>query len=392
MCPWRARGSRAARLQPCRRHAAHRAPRTAKNEWRTAKSEWRTAKSECRTAKSEWRTANSEERTAKSEWRTANSEERTAKSEQRTAKCEQRTAKHARPAGAIPATRTTRRSRGARGVRRPRARRGSRRGCLAGVRTLGGEHAWRVVGASARRSVERLGARGVLWQRLARGEDARPLVPWVESRSKACWISNGRSKGSSRCRSSWAVCSSRCNGSSGPIVAPRCSTPAAARLARSAHADGAVAGADARSQNAAHARAAGSRIESAVGRHRSGRACARADTGGGAVGAVRTRAVPRPSRSLRSWRDYRVDGRGPRRLAAAGDSWHPGAFAISPDLTSRAARFERLRPPESGRQTGHLGALRRSGASASPCPRGCRCRKGARCASMIDRRGVAGGP
>jgi hypothetical protein len=44
-----------------------------------------------------------------------------------------------------------------------------------GIRSLGA-----LAGLSGPEIHERLGERGALWQSLARGVDARPMVPWVE--------------------------------------------------------------------------------------------------------------------------------------------------------------------------------------------------------------------
>ena len=56
----------------------------------------------------------------------------------------------------------------------------------------------------------RLGAEGERWPRCARGAERRPLVPASEDRcSRNRSSSTGRSKGSSRCRLSWAACSTR---------------------------------------------------------------------------------------------------------------------------------------------------------------------------------------
>ena len=77
---------------------------------------------------------------------------------------------------------------------------------------------------------ERLGQEGIRWQRLARGEDAGPLVPTPDEEpfeARSSW--NGPSKGSSRCRSCSRGCSSRSASASNTAIAARpCCTCACA--------------------------------------------------------------------------------------------------------------------------------------------------------------------
>ena len=187
---------------------------------------------------------------------------------------------------------------------------------------LGDQDLRRAGVAAAGDVYERLGARGVLWQRLARGEDPTPLVPWVpedpfEASLDLEWPIEGLEPLS--------------------FVLGRLLEPLAERLERAdrgaailhthlrlvskdgARAHAAVAGADARPQDAAHAGAARSRDQSTFSGHRSSAGAHRADAGAGhAVDAVRTRAAfagtgLHPARAA-----HGADGRQPRRLAAAG--------------------------------------------------------------------------
>jgi len=155
---------------------------TANGERRTAISDRLSALGEERTASGEERTANGESRIANSESRMANGEQRRAKSEQRTANRESRTAspgwRHPRDTHQAQQTRAPRRT--GPGGRARAADQAVVEDALAvldrwGLRTLG-----QLAALPADDLVARLGPRGSRWMRLARGEDARPLVPWVD--------------------------------------------------------------------------------------------------------------------------------------------------------------------------------------------------------------------
>ncbi len=130
---------------------------------------------------SEPRIANGESRMANGGSRIANGEQQMATSESRIANREPQAAgwRHPRDTHQAQQTRVPRRT--GPGGRARVADRASIEDALAvlsrwGVHTLGALAALPPGDLSAR-----LGPRGSRWQRLARGEDARPLVPWVEA-------------------------------------------------------------------------------------------------------------------------------------------------------------------------------------------------------------------
>jgi len=151
-------------------------------EWRVADSDQHLAIGDQRSAISSRLSANREQRRAKSEERRANSEQRIASSEQRTANRESRTAspgwRHPRDTHQAQQTRAPRRT--GPGGRARVADQAAVDDALAvlerwGLRTLG-----HLAALPAGDLVARLGPRGSRWTRLARGEDPRPLVPWVD--------------------------------------------------------------------------------------------------------------------------------------------------------------------------------------------------------------------
>ena len=87
-----------------------------------------------------------------------------------------------------------------------------------GVKTLG-----EFAALPAAELAARLGQDGLVWQAMARGQDVRPLVPTLpEERFESSSNWNGRSRGSSRCRSCSRASSSRCpHASSAATAAPR---------------------------------------------------------------------------------------------------------------------------------------------------------------------------
>ncbi|MDP1569256.1 MAG: hypothetical protein Q8L86_04565 [Vicinamibacterales bacterium] len=157
-------------------------PRTAISGRLSAIGDQLSATGEPRTALSSQLSALGEERTANGEWRRANGEWRIANSERRIANREERTAstgwRHPRDTHQAQQTRAPRRT--GPGGRARAADQAVVEDALAvldrwGLRTLG-----QLAALPADDLVARLGPRGSRWARLARGEDARPLVPWVD--------------------------------------------------------------------------------------------------------------------------------------------------------------------------------------------------------------------
>jgi hypothetical protein len=130
----------------------------------------------------DWQGANPAMRSAQREERSANGEAQTANSEQRTANGEQRIAGWQHPRDTHQAHTARRPRRIVTAARRAGAADEAR--VADALRVL---HRWGIHTLGALAALppadlsERLGPRGARWQRLARGEDARPLVPWVEA-------------------------------------------------------------------------------------------------------------------------------------------------------------------------------------------------------------------
>ena len=203
-----------------------------------------------------------------------------------------------------------------------------------GIRTLGA-----LAALPGPEVFERLGDRGVQWQAFARGEDARPMVPWVdevpfEAALELEWPIEGLEPLS-------FVLARLLEPLGGTAGARRSRRGGAAHVAAAhdqggAHADAAAAGADARSEDAAHADPARPRNASArrADRHRA--RVHRADAGPRpAMDAARARATGARAGLDADRAPDGTDGRGTCRRPAAGRYVAAGSV--------RDVRFQMLR-------------------------------------------------
>jgi protein ImuB len=368
------------------------APPITHGEWRRAKNEERTAKIEPRSVNSEERAANREERTVNGEERTANGEERTANREQRTANREPRAAGWRHPRDTHDAQITRRPKRPAARVR-DEARVEDALQVLArwGVHTLGALSALPSGDLSGR-----LGPRGVRWQRLARGEDARPLVPWVETSPYEAaldleWPIDGLEPLS--------------------FVLGRLLEPLTIRLERDDRGAAVLYTRLRLVSREAHTRvlqlpapmrdAKALRtlmlldLESHPPPAAIDQVAIALEPAPGRVvqEALFTRAVPPPEQvATLVARLTAVMGAGHVGTPSLVETWRPGAFTISPDFKVQSARFEGLRPSGSGAadtaRPDAIAALRRF---RFPVPARVRVVEGRPVRVMSDRHGVSGG-